>query len=101
MKWHSHIVAGGGWVTKEIVGKPRARFFGFLSVAWLGISIWASSSFWDGWPQSFRWLEWLCIMLLVPQLVFVTLSVIMFLTERPRTITEQHPNPDCDIGKLY
>jgi hypothetical protein len=83
------------------LGRPRARFFGFLSVIWLGVSICASFPFWDGWPQSFGSLEWLCGALIVPQPLFVVLALVFLLTEQPRPITEGHPNPDHDIRKLY
>ena len=101
MKSHSDIVEGGGWITRQTVGRPRARFFGFLSIIWLGVSIGASFPFWDGWPQSFGYLEWLCSALLVPQPVFVVAAVVFLLTEQPRTITETHRNPEYDIRKLY
>jgi len=101
MKLQSDIVEGGGWITRQTVGRPRARFFGFLSVIWLFISIGASFPFWDGWPQSFGYMEWLCSVLLVPHPVFVMLAVVFLLTEKPRTITEEHSNPEYDIRKLY
>jgi hypothetical protein len=101
MKSHSDIVEGGGWVIRQTTGKPRARFFGFLSVIWLAVSICASFPFWDGSPQSFGYLEWLCTALLVPQPVFVTLAAIFLLTEQPRIITEHHQNPNYDIRNLY
>lgn len=101
MKSHSHIVDGGGWITRQAVGRPRARFFGFLSILWLGVSLGASFPFWDGWPESFGYWEWLCSALLVPQPVFVVAAVVFLLTERPRTITETRPIPDHDIRKLY
>jgi hypothetical protein len=101
MKSSAQIVHGGGWVTRQTVGRPRARFFGFLSVIWLLVSFCASFPFWNGWPETFGDLEWLCGALLLPQPVFVILGVIFLLTEQPRTITEQHPNPDYDIRKLY
>ena len=101
MKLRSDIVAGGGSVTRQTVGRPRARFFGFLSIIWLGVSLGASITFWDGWPKSFGYLEWLCSALLVPQPNFVVLAIFFWLTERPRTISEQHGNPDYDVRKLY
>ena len=101
MKSNEHIVAGGGWIKRQMVGRPRARFFGFLSVIWLGISICASIPFWDGWPQTFTGLDWLCSLVIVPQPVFIVLAVVFWFTEQSRTITEQHRNPDYDIRKLY
>jgi hypothetical protein len=100
MKSRSEIVAGGGWIKNQTTGKPRARFFTFLSVIWLGVSICASFPFWNGWPHSFGYVEWLCGALLVLQPVFALLAVIFFVTERPQIITEQQNNPDCDIQKL-
>ena len=88
MKSQSDIVEGGGWITRQTLGRPRARLFGFLSIIWLCVSICAS-------------LPWLCSVLLVPQPVFVVLAVVFLRTEQPRTITEEHPNPDHDMRKLY
>jgi hypothetical protein len=101
MKSSIQIVEGGGWITRQNVGRPRARFFGFLSVIWLGVSLCASFPFWDAWPESFGYLEWVCGALLVPQPLFVVLAVVFWLTEQPCTIVEQHRNPDYDIRKLY
>src|SRR5262245_7977569 len=101
MKSSIQIVHGGGWVARQKVGRPRARFFGFLSVIWLGVSFCASFPFWDGWPESFGYLEWLCSALLVPQPVFLVLAMVFLLTEQPRSIVEHHPKPDYDIRKLY
>ena len=101
MKSHSEIVEGGGWVTRQTLRKPRARFFGFLSILWLCVSIFASVPFWEGWPQPFGYLEWLCTALLLLQPVFVVLAVVFVLTEQPRTITEEYQNPNYDGRKLY
>jgi len=101
MKSESQIVQGGGWVTTLSVGRPRARFFGFLSLIWLAVSIWASFPFWHGWPQSFGYWEWLCSALLVAQPVFIILFAIFLLNEQPRIITEQNSNSQYDPRKLY
>lgn len=101
MKSSVQIVEGGGWITRQTFGRPRARFFGFLSVVWLLVSFYASFPFLDGWPESFGYLEWLCAALYLPQPVFIILAGFFLLTEQPRTITEQRPNPDHDIRKLY
>jgi hypothetical protein len=97
----SDIVHGGGWVVEHSMGRPRARFFGFLSVIWLTVAICASFPFWDGWPRSFGYLEWLCCMLLLPQPIFVVLALVFLLKEQPRVIAEHRPNPDYDMRKLY
>jgi hypothetical protein len=78
-----------------------ARFFAFLSVIWLGVSLCASLPFWDGWPDSFGYLELLCSALIIPQPVFVVLAIVFRLAEQPRSIVEHNRNPDYDIGKLY
>ena len=101
MRSSIQIVEGGGWITLQTVGRPRARFFGFLSVIWLGASLCASFPFWDGWPESFGYLEWLCGALLVPQPVLVVVAVVFLVAEQPRTIVQQRRNPDYDIRKLY
>jgi hypothetical protein len=101
MKSSIQIVEGGGWITRQTVGRPRARFFGFLSLIWLGVSFCASFPFWDGWPESFGYLELLCSALLIPQPVFGVVAVVFLLTEQPSTIVEQRRNPDYDIRKLY
>ena len=101
MKSSAQIVHGGGWLTRETVGRPRARLSGFLSLIWLSVSVVASVPFWEGWPQVFDWLECVCIALMVPQPVFAMLAVVFLLTEQPRPIIEEHPNPDCDDRKLY
>ena len=101
MKENSEFVEGGGWITRQTVGRPKARFFGFLSLIWVPVSIWASLPFWDGWPQPFGYLEWLCSALLASHPVFVVLAILFLFTEQPRTITQERRNPDCDLRKLY
>jgi hypothetical protein len=101
MKLCSDIAAGGGWVTREIVGRPKARFFGVLSVVWLFVALPASIVFLDGSSQPFGDLEWLCLLLLLPQPVFVGLAVAYRLFEKPRRLTERLGNPEYDPHKLY
>jgi hypothetical protein len=101
MKSSTQIIAGGGWMTRQMVGKPRARFFGFLSVIWLAVTIGASFPFWDGWPDSFGSGERLCSVLLVLHLVFIVLALVFLLTERPRRFAEHLPNSPRDLRKMY
>jgi len=35
MKSNIQIAHGGGWVTRQTIGRPKVRFFGVLSVIWL------------------------------------------------------------------
>ena len=95
------IAANGGWVTRRIVRRPRARFFSFLSVIWLFVAITASLPLCNGWPQSFGFLEWLCAVSLLLQPLWGGLAVAFWLTEKPRLISEPEPNPDYDPRKLY
>jgi len=101
MNSHSGIVEGGGWLTRRIVGRPRARFFGFLSVVWLVVAVGASFPFWDGWPRSFGYRELFCGLLLLPLPIFVVLALVCLLTERQSIIIEQRRDPDYDARKLY
>jgi cytochrome c oxidase subunit IV len=101
MKSASKIVQGGGWLTHETTARPYARFFGFVSLIWLGVSVCASIPFWMDWPKSFGYLEWLCVVLLVLQPLFLILAVFFYLREQPRVITEVLPNPDRNNRNLY
>lgn len=101
MKSDSKIVCGGGWITSVTVGKPRARFFGFLWLIWLLVSFVASTPFWDGWPETFGYLEWVCGALLVPLPVLTTLAIVFLVIEPPRAIVSHRRNPGHDLRKLY
>lgn len=101
MKSCTHIVCGGGWIQREKTKRPLTRLFSLLSLLWLGVSVGASSVFWEGWPRSFGLVEWVCALLLMPHPVFATLAFVSWRTELPRTVMEQQPNPDFDLRKLY
>lgn len=76
--------------------------FVMLSVFWLAVSVSASFSFLlHEWPQSFSALDWLCLLLMVPEPVFIALAIWFALTEKAQTRTETIPNPDHDPRKLY
>jgi hypothetical protein len=76
--------------------------FAILSLVWLGVSVAASAPFWqDKWPPAFSGAEWLCILLMLPEPVFIILAIRFALTEQPRSITEHLPNPHHDLRKLY
>jgi hypothetical protein len=84
------IVHGGGWVTRETVGRRKARFFGFLSVIWFLVSATASIPFWTSWHESpllSAEVKWLCGILLILQPVFLTLTILFRIFEKPRKIT--------------
>src|SRR6266536_2566577 len=50
MKSGAQIVYGGGWLTRQTIGRPKTRAFTFLSLIWLGVSLCVLFPFWDGWP---------------------------------------------------
>ncbi len=95
------IVAGGGWVTRHVVARAKARFFTFLSVVWLpaaavgGFLSWFSP---DGGAFAGTWLSGLAVLL---EVVLMALSVLFWLTEEPRAATERHQNLNSDPRKLY
>ena len=97
----SEIVAGGGWVVRQVVGRPKTRLFLSLSLAWLGVSVPASSFFLDGWPGSFSAIEFFALLLIAPHPIFIALAVWFSRTERPCIIERQLRNPDYDARKLY
>ena len=97
----SEIVAGGGWVVRQVVGRPKTRLFFILSVAWLVVSVPASFPFLDGWPESFSEIELLATLLIAPHPIFIALAVWFSRTERPCIIEQELPNPDYDPNKLY
>src|SRR5579872_1205199 len=92
MRTIDQVVHGGGWLTRETTGKPWTRFFGFVSLMWIGVSVCASIPFWNGWPAAFGRLEWCCVVMLVPQPIFLIAAIVFYVRERPRTFTEHFPN---------
>ena len=98
----SKIVHGGGWVKRQTLGRPKTQLFALLSLIWLGVPISASVPFWhDAWPTSFSGAEWLCLIAMLPETVFIILAIKFALTEQPRTITSYDQNPNHDLRKLY
>lgn len=83
------IIHGGGWTAREIVGRPKTRFCGFLSVIWLFVFLPALILLWALWssPVSPDWATWLCVILLIPEPLFLLFAFFFRLFEKPRTIT--------------
>ena len=96
-----HIVDGGSWVVRQVVGRPKTRLFFILSLAWLVVSVPASFPFLDGWPQSFSEIELLATLLIIPHPIFISLAVWFSRTESPCIVEQQLPNPGYDPNKLY
>jgi hypothetical protein len=101
MKASPGIIHGGGWITQQDLGRPRARFFAGASFLYLWVSAFASLPFWDGWPKSLGIWEWLCCALVVPQLILPLLAVVFWFAERPGIIVVDRRNPERDLRKLY
>jgi hypothetical protein len=83
----AQIAHGGGWSKHQIVGRPKARFFGFLSIVWLFVSAIASMAFWppDHPLLSFQLAaKCVCGVLAALQAVFVLLAVMLLVFEKPR-----------------
>ena len=97
MRSHDHIIAGGGWKSQSA---PWKRLFAFLSFLWLSVSIVALVALYQaGWPPSFSGSQLLCILLILPEPVFITLTVRFALAESSEGSTE--PPPPNDMRKLY
>jgi hypothetical protein len=83
----AQIVHGGGWSIHQIVGRPKARFFAFLSIMWLFVSVIASMAIW---PPDHPLLSFqlaarcVCGVLVALQAVFVLLAVMFLIFEKPR-----------------
>jgi hypothetical protein len=101
MKSRDQIVHGGGWLVRRTTRKPWARVFTFLSTVWLSVSVCASIPLLDHFPMPWSVLEWLCVLLILPEPVLIMLTVGFWFGEKPRTIVEKRPNPDYDIRNLY
>jgi len=97
----SAIVHGGGWVTERVMSKPKAEFFGFVSVVWLFVAICGMFPFWDGWPRKIGWTEVLCGGLVLAEPVFLAVALFLFIREQPRVILRHRQNPNYDLRKLY
>ncbi len=82
----------GSWTVREIVRRPKTRFFTVLACVWLTVAAGASFPFWHGWPEAFSGLEWLCVLLILLEFVFVGVAVSFWFTEPGRRVREQHRN---------
>ena len=83
------------------MSRLRARTFGFVSVIWVGVSVFAAVPLFGERPEVFGAAEWLCVSAMLPLPIFVSIAVAFLLTEKPRIVSEERPNPDFDIRKLY
>lgn len=98
----TYFVEGGGWVKREAMGRPMTRFFAILSLVWLVPSVlFVLALIKTGWPASFSDPKWLCILLPIPEPIFIVSAIVLAVLEKPKAITSHLPNPDYDVRKLY
>ena len=100
MKKPTCIVAGGGWVRRQTVGKPKARLFGFLSIAWPCLAFLVAVLSLDL-SATGEDIDTAYFFAFLPEPFFVLAAVVFWRLERPRSITDTMPNPEYDPGKLY
>ena len=101
MNADSEIVQGGGWIARQVLGKPKARLFGFLAVVWLFIALSASIPFWDGLSNIFFLADWLCLFLIAVEPILVAMAIFLWIVEPARPFTALQDNPEYDPRKLY
>ncbi len=80
----------GSWTVREVVRRPKARFFTLLACLWFIVAAGASFPFWQGWPESFSGLEFFCVLLLLLEVVFAGAAIYFRFTEPRRIVKEQH-----------
>jgi hypothetical protein len=100
MKSGGHIVHQGLWIKLLSSRRPKTTLFAVLSLVWFGVCAAASGPFWfDSWPPSFSRGEWLCLSIMLPEPIFIFLTIKNALTEQPKT--SPLANPRHDLRKLY
>src|SRR2546423_2062842 len=99
----NHFVEGGGWVDRQIMGRPKTQFCGFLSLIWCPISLIGLHPFLEmsGNGVFIFDNEMLLGLLILPHPVFIGLILFFLLTEKPRKMIGRTGNPDYDLRKLY
>jgi hypothetical protein len=90
---NAEIICGGGWRTRTVTVRcrRRARFFGFMSVAWLALS----GPVLVGWKEGVEvFAQWLTLALVLPHPMWVLLAIWYGLTEKPLTYSEKRIEKD-------
>jgi hypothetical protein len=95
------IIEGGGWFTRQVVVRPKARFFTFLSIVWLAVGGFGLFLFWSGAADDFSAWRWLYAFPVLPEPVFIALAIVFWITEEPRAVSERCQNPDPDLRTLH
>jgi hypothetical protein len=95
------ISANGGWFTRQVTVRPKARFFTFLSIVWLAVVGFGLFLFWSGPTNDFSAWHWLYAFPVLPEPALIALAILFWLIEEPRSVSERYPNPHFDLQKLY
>src|SRR5438105_13291194 len=102
MSSRTKFVCGGGWVERQVFGRPKLRAFAALAFGWSAISVVALwMIFLEQAGAGLSGFALLCASLALPQPVFVALAIAYWITEEPRSWTERVPNPEYDVRNLY
>jgi hypothetical protein len=88
MAMTSQKVSDTGWVEKLVLVRPKTRLFALLSLLWLGVVLVASLPFWTAdWRGAlsgkFSDVNWLCVLLVIPEVLLVGLALKYRFTEKP------------------
>ncbi len=80
----------GSWTVREVVRRPKTRFFTLLACLWLIVAAGASFPFWHGWSELFSGFELACALLILLEPVFAGAAIYFWFTEPRRIAREQH-----------
>ena len=83
-------------VSYKKFGRPKARFFGYLSVAWILLSF---VPFFVMCSSGIDKDLFVFVFLVIPLPIFIALTIYFGLTEKPREFEEHHINQND--GKLF
>lgn len=88
MSSKSQIVAGGGYLVREFIGRPKFRLFCFIALLWLPVTFLFSLPLWSG--EEFIEFGWLCWLFVIVEPILVALALFFRFTESPRNVVEHH-----------
>ncbi len=82
----------GSWTVREVVRRPKTRFFTLLACLWLIVAAGACFPFWHGWPELFSGFEMVCALLILLEPVFAAVAIYFWFAEPRRIVRERHRN---------
>ena len=86
------IVACGGWVVRESVGRPKMQFFACVAALWSVVAVLGAMMAWtgsvDGVPDETARLS---LWMVLPEPVLIVLALWFAFTEAPRKILHRIP----------